>query len=62
MDARKHLIIITILDFAGLSLQPEQHKDGVSLLPVVNAGKGPERALFWHYPHYGNQGGLRRRR
>ena len=47
----------TILDFAGLSLQPEQHKDGVSLLPVVNAGKGPERALFWHYPHYGNQGG-----
>lgn len=46
----------TILDFAGLSLQPEQHKDGVNLLPVVNAGKVPERALYWHYPHYANQG------
>lgn len=32
--------------------------DGVSLLPLFE-GKGllPERALCWHYPHYGNQGG-----
>jgi arylsulfatase A-like enzyme len=32
--------------------------DGVSLRPVLE-GKGdlPERPLFWHYPHYGNQGG-----
>lgn len=47
----------TILDFAGLSFQPQQHKDGVSLLPVVNAGRVSERALYWHHPHYGNQGG-----
>ncbi|MCX6855627.1 MAG: DUF4976 domain-containing protein [Verrucomicrobia bacterium] len=32
--------------------------DGVSLRPILE-GKGdlPERALCWHYPHYGNQGG-----
>jgi arylsulfatase A-like enzyme len=32
--------------------------DGASLRPLLE-GKGdlPERALAWHYPHYGNQGG-----
>jgi arylsulfatase A-like enzyme len=31
--------------------------DGVSILPALG-GKAPaERAIFWHYPHYGNQGG-----
>ena len=31
--------------------------DGVSILPALG-GKAPaERAVFWHYPHYGNQGG-----
>ena len=31
--------------------------DGASLLPVFKGGTLPERPLFWHYPHYGNQGG-----
>ncbi len=31
--------------------------DGVSLLPLFKGGSLPERALYWHYPHYGNQGG-----
>jgi len=31
--------------------------DGVSLLPLLRGGSLPERALYWHYPHYGNQGG-----
>jgi arylsulfatase A-like enzyme len=32
--------------------------DGVSFLPVLRGtGALPARALFWHYPHYGNQGG-----
>jgi arylsulfatase A-like enzyme len=31
--------------------------DGVSLMPVLNGGDLPERPLYWHYPHYGNQGG-----
>jgi arylsulfatase A-like enzyme len=48
----------TLLEAAGLPLQPEQHTDGVSLLDHIRGGEPPERdALFWHYPHYGNQGG-----
>jgi arylsulfatase A-like enzyme len=47
----------TILDLAGLPLLPEQHADGVSLVPLLKGKKIAERALIWHYPHYGNQGG-----
>ena len=47
----------TILEIAGLDLRPDQHVDGVSLVPVLRGGTLPERSLFWHYPHYGNQGG-----
>lgn len=47
----------TILELAGLPAMPEQHIDGVSLVPLFEGGKIAERALFWHYPHYGNQGG-----
>jgi arylsulfatase A-like enzyme len=31
--------------------------DGLSLVPVLNGRHTEERPLFWHYPHYGNQGG-----
>ena len=48
----------TILDYANINLKPNQHKDGVSLKPIIdNDAELPERPLFWHYPHYGNQGG-----
>ncbi len=47
----------TILDLAGLALRPEQHNDGISLLPLLNGQEVAERTLIWHYPHYGNQGG-----
>lgn len=47
----------TILELAGLPLKPEQHVDGVSLVPLLKGGSIAERDLFWHYPHYGNQGG-----
>lgn len=47
----------TLLDMAGIEANPKQHVDGVSLLPLINEGAAIERALFWHYPHYGNQGG-----
>ncbi|MDF7806458.1 sulfatase [Pontiellaceae bacterium B12219] len=47
----------TMLELAGLPLMPEQHVDGVSLVPVLKGGTIPDRDLFWHYPHYGNQGG-----
>ena len=47
----------TILDLAGLPLRPDQHNDGVSLIPILKDEQLAERALIWHYPHYGNQGG-----
>ncbi|MEM9141818.1 MAG: sulfatase [Bacteroidota bacterium] len=47
----------TLLDLAGIPLKPDQHKDGLSLKPVLEGQKMEERPMFWHYPHYGNQGG-----
>ena len=48
----------TMLDMAGLPLKPEQHRDGRSMTPILKQEGRPEgRAFFWHYPHYGNQGG-----
>ncbi|MGM0530404.1 MAG: sulfatase [Bacteroidota bacterium] len=47
----------TILDLANLELRPEEHSDGVSLLPLLRGDSIPLRPLIWHYPHYGNQGG-----
>tara|TARA_R110002095_G_scaffold216596_1_gene214866 strand:- start:31992 stop:33476 length:1485 start_codon:yes stop_codon:yes gene_type:complete len=49
----------TILDLAGLPAKPEQHQDGVSLKPLLTGQSGLNRdALYWHYPHYSNQGGI----
>ena len=31
--------------------------DGKSLVPLLKNKPLAERALYWHYPHYGNQGG-----
>jgi len=61
----------TILEMAGLPAKPEQHIDGVSLAPLLKGKKSLDRrppprlawgdagagAIFWHYPHYSNQGG-----
>jgi arylsulfatase A-like enzyme len=47
----------TLLEAIGASPSPGQTLDGTSLVPVLKGGTLPERALFWHYPHYGNQGG-----
>ncbi|MDX9881762.1 MAG: sulfatase [Prolixibacteraceae bacterium] len=47
----------TILDLTGQVLRPQEHVDGVSLLPLLKGENITERPLFWHYPHYGNQGG-----
>jgi arylsulfatase A-like enzyme len=49
----------TVLEAAGISVSTEQPIDGVSLLPVLRGGTEPVHdALFWHYPHYSNQGGF----
>lgn len=47
----------TILDLIGAELRPEEHEDGVSLAPLLEGGEVTDRSLYWHYPHYGNQGG-----
>jgi len=48
----------TILEMANIPLMSNQHCDGMSFLPVLKGkikhNRGP---IFWHYPHYGNQGG-----
>lgn len=48
----------TLLEIAGLPARPQQHLDGMSLVPLLRGSGVPARdAIFWHYPHYGNQGG-----
>jgi arylsulfatase A-like enzyme len=43
----------TFLAAAGLPLMPQQHTDGVSLMPVLSgSGRLPERPLVFHFPHY----------
>ena len=49
----------TLLEIAGLNAKPKQHLDGVSLVPLLQGTGGIKRKnLFWHYPHYSNQGGF----
>jgi arylsulfatase A-like enzyme len=47
----------TLLDATNTKPQLNQTLDGQSLLPLFKGESLPERSLFWHYPHYGNQGG-----
>jgi len=47
----------TLLDVTETKPQPTQTLDGVSLLPLLKGEELRVRSLFWHYPHYGNQGG-----
>lgn len=47
----------TLLDLAGIDLLPQEHVDGLSMKPLLEGGTLEDRILFWHYPHYGNQGG-----
>jgi arylsulfatase A-like enzyme len=48
----------TLMGLAGLPMPPEQKVDGVSLAPLLEKKGGiAERVLYWHYPHYSNQGG-----
>jgi len=47
----------TILEMAGLTPLPYQQLDGTSLLAEIQGVDSIERPIFWHYPHYSNQGG-----
>jgi arylsulfatase A-like enzyme len=47
----------TMLEMAGLELMPEQHIDGVSMVPLLrNKGRLKRKAIYWHYPHYHGSG------
>ena len=46
----------TMLEMAGLSLRPEEHKDGVSLVPLLKGESIDRKTLFWHFPHYQGEG------
>jgi arylsulfatase A-like enzyme len=49
----------TILEMAGLKVDPRWAVDGVSLVPLLKRTGSPRRdVLYWHYPHYSNQGGV----
>lgn len=56
----------TLLEAAGVDLRPGNEIDGRSFLDVLRGGEvgevrvteATERDLFWHYPHYANQGGF----
>lgn len=47
----------TILEMAGLPPMTGQHVDGKSMTPVLKGEPVARGPVFWHYPHYGNQGG-----
>lgn len=49
----------TILDMVGLPDQVPANVDGLSIKPLLFGSDELNRdALYWHYPHYPNQGGL----
>ena len=51
-------IAATVLDVAGVEGRDDAPLDGATLRPVLSgSGTVGPRDLFWHYPHYSNQGG-----
>jgi arylsulfatase A-like enzyme len=47
----------TMLELTGQTTKRAEHFDGVSFEPLLKGRKLARGPLFWHYPHYGNQGG-----
>ena len=47
----------TLLSIANIELPKNQVVDGKDLSSVLKGETMVSRPLFWHYPHYGNQGG-----
>jgi len=44
----------TLLDMADLPQRPQQHQDGLSIVPLLSgeADNLTRDAIYWHYPHY----------
>ena len=53
-----HDLVPTILELAGLDDDKSTRFDGTSIVPLLRGqAELTERDLYWHYPHYSNQGG-----
>ena len=51
-------LLPTLAAATGAPLPSGVTMDGLDLLPSLRGGEAlPRRDLFWHYPHWGNQGG-----
>jgi len=48
-------VMPTILEACGV--KSDARVDGVSIVPALKGGELEGRSLYWHYPHYANQGG-----
>ncbi len=49
----------TLCEMAGGPAGRNRPVDGASLVSLLRGGRGPSRdGLYWHYPHYSNQGGV----
>lgn len=48
----------TFVKAAGSKLSGAGPIDGVDLMPSLKGGTLERDALYWHYPHYSNQGGF----
>ena len=47
----------TIVEMTSSTMPQGKICEGVSLMPLINGKKKlPERALYWHFPHYSNHG------
>ncbi|MEM6473290.1 MAG: sulfatase [Planctomycetota bacterium] len=54
-------VVPTIASVVGVDLErenPSRIVDGVDLRPALEGKTLGRDALFWHYPHYSNQGGI----
>lgn len=46
----------TLLDMVGLPPRPEQHVDGLSLVPLFKGESLERDTYYWHFPHYQGEG------
>ena len=47
----------TMMELAGIPEDDRPDIDGSSITGLLRGGQENRKPIFWHYPHYGNQGG-----
>ncbi len=46
----------TLLEMANIPSLPNQHLDGISLVPAIDGRELDRDVLYWHFPHYQGEG------